>query len=142
MPDDCLAQMTYGDPMGADGAGYGAWLRLTRRAAGLRQEDLAEMAGMHVTTVIRQERGQIPEPDTLMRMASALRADIREPLAIIYRLEDPAGDDQIPPELTRLVALYSRLAPADQARMLASLDLVSDWADQVISRQSAGRSVA
>jgi hypothetical protein len=43
-------------------------------------------------------------------------------------MEDPADDEQIPPELASMVALYSRLAPADQARMLASLDLVSDWA--------------
>jgi transcriptional regulator with XRE-family HTH domain len=141
MPDDCLTQMTYGAGMGADGVGYGAWLRRARRAAGLRQEDLAEMAGMHVTTVIRQERGQIPEPDTLMRMTSALRADIREPLSIIYHLED-SSPVQVPLELSRLVSLYARLSPGDQARMLASIDLVNDWADGVISKQSADRSVA
>ena len=51
----------------------GQQLRQLRRAAGLRQEDVARKAGIDRTTVIRAEQGEPITSETLIRFMQALR---------------------------------------------------------------------
>ena len=51
----------------------GQQLRALRKAAGLRQEDVAHKAGIDRTTVIRAEQGDPITSETLIRFMQALR---------------------------------------------------------------------
>jgi transcriptional regulator with XRE-family HTH domain len=54
-------------------------LRRTRLLAGLTQEGLAAKAGVHRNTLTRYETGVLkPGPDTIRRIAKALRCEITD----------------------------------------------------------------
>lgn len=118
---------------------WGIWLRRTRRAHGLRQDDLAAMVGVHTSTIINQEKhGQLPSPEILEKIVQALGANILDALATIYNIGSQQSDDglELPKELDQLVALYVRLGPRDQGRLLSSVDLINDWARERVTGRS------
>lgn len=56
---------------------FSANLREARKAAGLSQERLGQLADMHMTEVSRLERGvRDPRLDTITRLAVALKTDV------------------------------------------------------------------
>ena len=58
---------------------FGARVRSARKAAGLSQDRLAELAGVHRTMVGHVERGEaMPTLGTIVRMAAALQVDPAE----------------------------------------------------------------
>jgi transcriptional regulator with XRE-family HTH domain len=61
-------------------AGFGALLRALRLQAGLAQEALAERARLSVVTIGALERGRrsAPYPETLAKLAGALRLNSRD----------------------------------------------------------------
>jgi len=58
-------------------------LKEERRRAALTQGELAERAGVGITTIVRIERGEIEEPrvSTLRKLAEALGVEPRDLLA-------------------------------------------------------------
>jgi transcriptional regulator with XRE-family HTH domain len=58
---------------------FGHNLFMTRRRAGLSQEQLAELASLHRTEIGMLERGiRLPRIDTLVKLMGALEADADE----------------------------------------------------------------
>ncbi|MFJ4919236.1 helix-turn-helix transcriptional regulator [Streptomyces sp. NPDC088725] len=82
----------------------------TRRAAGLRREELAELAGVSVDYVVRLEQGRstTPSPQVAGALARALRLN-REERDHLYRLaglrppDDRLISDHIPPGMRRVL---------------------------------------
>ena len=81
-----------------------------RRAAGLRREELADLAGVSVDYVVRLEQGRSTTPSAQVTAALAralqLSPDERDHLFRLAGLEPPAGGliaDHIPPGVQRLV---------------------------------------
>ncbi|MDR7276755.1 helix-turn-helix domain-containing protein [Catenuloplanes atrovinosus] len=82
----------------------------SRRAAGLRREELAELAGISVDYVVRLEQGRFatPSAQVLAALARALQltADERDHLYRLARLVPPSPgevSDHIPPALHRML---------------------------------------
>lgn len=103
-----------------------------RRSAGLRREDVAELAGVSVDYVVRLEQGRAtaPSPQVVRALACALRLtlDERDHLYRLAGLQPPAeGEiiDQIPPGTRRLL---TRLADIPVAVFAADWSLV--WWNQ------------
>lgn len=73
---------------------FGARVRQARLALGLSQEDIANLAEMHVTNYGRVERGEAnSELHTIVRLATALNTDPGALLAGLYGAEMlPARD--------------------------------------------------
>ncbi|WP_035841290.1 helix-turn-helix transcriptional regulator [Kitasatospora azatica] len=99
-----------------------------RRAAGLRREELAELAGVSVDYVVRLEQGRAttPSPQVAGALARALQLS-REERDHLYRLAglQPPGDglisDHIPPGMQRVL---TRLGDAPVAVFAADWRLV------------------
>ncbi|MDP9145356.1 MAG: helix-turn-helix transcriptional regulator [Actinomycetota bacterium] len=87
-----------------------------RRAAGLRREELAALAGLSVDYVVRLEQGrsQNPSAPVVASLARALQLDLAE-RDYLYRcaglLAPPAGQisTHVPPGVQRLVARLSEI---------------------------------
>lgn len=97
----------------------------SRRAAGLRREELAQLAGISVDYVVRLEQGRATTPSAQVVSALARALQLRDPERDhLFRLAglQPPGDrrisDQIPPGVQRLL---SRLEDASAAVFAA------DW---------------
>lgn len=76
----------------------GERVRLVRLSLGLSQEDIADLAEMHVTNLGKIERGQAnPSLTTLVRIASVLGVD---PADLVREI----SGDQLPPRLHQLTA--------------------------------------
>jgi transcriptional regulator with XRE-family HTH domain len=84
-----------------------------RRAAGLRREELADLAGLSVDYVVRLEQGRAtsPSPQVAGALARALRLT-RAERDHLYRLAglEPPGDgvisDHVPPGMQRLLTRF------------------------------------
>lgn len=76
-------------------ADFGAKLRAAREKAGLTQEALADLCGLHRTVISPLERGEhMPRLDTLLRLSGALGV---EPCSLVsdYRWEPVASDRRV-----------------------------------------------
>jgi transcriptional regulator with XRE-family HTH domain len=100
-----------------------------RRAAGLRREELAALAGVSVDYVVRLEQGRArrPSPQVAAALARALQLSDqeRDHLFVVAGLLPPSPREvpaHIPPSVQRLVA---RLGEIPLAVFTASWDLVS-----------------
>ncbi len=100
----------------------------SRRAAGLRREELADLAGISVDYVVRLEQGRFttPSAQVVAALARALRltGDERDHFYRLARLVPPAADqisDHIPPGLQRVVG---RLGDAAVAVFAADWQLI------------------
>ncbi|GAA0453322.1 transcriptional regulator [Paractinoplanes deccanensis] len=100
-------------------AATGLPTRHGRRAAGLRREELAELAGVSVDYVVRLEQGRASTPSAQVTAALAralqLTPDERDHLFRLARLVPPADDriaDHIPPGVQRVVARLGDAAAA------------------------------
>jgi transcriptional regulator with XRE-family HTH domain len=110
----------------------------SRRAAGLRREELAELAGVSVDYVVRLEQGRATTPSAQVAKALAralqLTPDERDHLFRLAQLMPPADDlisDHIPPGVQRLVA---RLGDSAVAVFSADWQLIQwnrNWAGLV-----------
>ena len=106
-----------------------------RRAAGLRREELAQLAGVSVDYVVRLEQGRATTPSAQVTAALAralrLTAAERDHLFRLANLVPPADDrirDHIPPGVQRVLA---RLGDAAVAVFAADWQLIwwnRDWA--------------
>ncbi|XVV11000.1 helix-turn-helix transcriptional regulator [Actinoplanes sp. CA-131856] len=115
-------------------AAAGLPARHGRRAAGLRREELAELAGVSVDYVVRleQSRATTPSAQVTAALARALQLSSaeRDHLFRLARLTPPADDqiaDHIPPGVQRVVA---RLGDAAAAVFAADWQLLwwnSSW---------------
>jgi transcriptional regulator with XRE-family HTH domain len=116
-------------------AAVGLPARRTRRTAGLRREELAELAGLSVDYVVRLEQGRATTPSAQVAAALAralqLTTPERDHLFRLARLAPPADDrigDHVPPGVQRVVA---RLGDAAVAVFAADWQLIwwnRDWA--------------
>ncbi len=100
----------------------------SRRAAGLRREEVADLAGISVDYVVRLEQGRFttPSAQVVAALARALRLTVaeRDHLYRLAKLVPPADgeiSDHIPPGLNRLV---SRLGEAAVAVFAADWQLI------------------
>jgi transcriptional regulator with XRE-family HTH domain len=100
-------------------ASVGLPARHARRAAGLRREELAELAGVSVDYVVRLEQGRATTPSAQVAAALAralhLTTAERDHLFRLARLAPPADDriaDHIPPGVQRVVARLGDAAAA------------------------------
>jgi len=101
----------------------------TRRAVGLRREELAALAGLSVDYVVRLEQGRArtPSDQVAAALARALQLDDAERdhlfrLAGLLPPSDRSVSSHIPPSVQRLVA---RLGETPVAVFTASWDLVT-----------------
>jgi transcriptional regulator with XRE-family HTH domain len=141
---DRLRCRRMGDMTTTPGAGLGAMIRTwrdrlppsaaalpvarTRRAAGLRREELAELAGVSVDYVVRLEQGRAttPSAQVVASLARALQLSTaeRDHLYRLARLVPPADDaisDHIPPGVHRVL---TRLGDAAVAVFAADWQLI------------------
>ena len=51
-------------------------IRITRSSIGMTQEKLANLCGVHVQSVRNWEKGSVPRPEMLARIADALGSDV------------------------------------------------------------------
>jgi tetratricopeptide (TPR) repeat protein/transcriptional regulator with XRE-family HTH domain len=95
-----------------DAAAFAARLIAFRRSAGLSQQELAERSGLSIRAISNLERARTrrPHPDTLSRLADALRLDdkARRELAAaagrrLARTVTAAPEDKLPPQGAGLV---------------------------------------
>ncbi len=88
----------------------GQAIRARREALGLSGRELAERIGAPNSTIVRIESGEItaPTPDTLARLAAALRID----LADLYALADYPMPKALPTFRPYLRSKYRDLPPA------------------------------
>ncbi|GAB3898845.1 helix-turn-helix transcriptional regulator [Kibdelosporangium lantanae] len=91
----------------------------TRRAAGLRREELADLAGVSVDYVMRLEQGRATTPSApvVASLARALQLSTteRDHLYRLAHLATPAGDsisDHIPPGVHRVLTRLGDVAVA------------------------------
>jgi transcriptional regulator with XRE-family HTH domain len=101
----------------------------SRRAKGLRREELAELAGISVDYVVRLEQGRFATPSAQVVAALAralqLTGEERDHLYRLAGLGPPAGgqiSEHIPPGLSRVLA---RLGDAAVAVFAADWQLIS-----------------
>jgi transcriptional regulator with XRE-family HTH domain len=101
----------------------------TRRAAGLRREELAALAGLSVDYVVRLEQGRARRPSAQVSASLAralqLTDDERDHFFVVAGLLPPSPSEvpaHIPPSVQRLVA---RLGEIPIAVFTASWDLLS-----------------
>jgi transcriptional regulator with XRE-family HTH domain len=92
-----------------------------REAQRLTQEQLAERAGIHVTTVSKIERGQqVPSLALLVLLATALRCAPEEFLSkVLPETSPPKYED-------RAIALVRGFPAADRARLVPVLEAFVD----------------
>lgn len=90
-----------------------------RRAAGLRREELAELAGVSVDYLVRLEQGRArsPSAQVVSSLARALQLSTaeRDHLYRLAQLVPPADDtigDHIPPGLQRMLSRFEDVAAA------------------------------
>jgi transcriptional regulator with XRE-family HTH domain len=90
-----------------------------RRTAGLRREDLAELAGVSVDYIVRLEQGRAATPSgnvvAALSRALQLSAPERDHLYRLAGLQPPASDvfsDDLPPGVERLVTRLGDVAVA------------------------------
>jgi transcriptional regulator with XRE-family HTH domain len=96
-------------------------LHAEREARGWTQEEFAERAGIHWTTVGKVERGQqLPSLGLLVLWARALGAPLPELLA---RLGPVVGERAEDPLLARIASLTG----PDRARLVPILDALIEW---------------
>ena len=117
----------------------------SRRAAGLRREELAALAGVSVDYLIRLEQGRAQHPSvqvaTSLARALQLSEGERDHLFVVAGLLPPTPGEvpsHIPPGVQRLVA---RLGEVPVAVFTASWDLLS-WSplwSALIGEPAAGR---
>ncbi|KUL26290.1 helix-turn-helix domain-containing protein [Actinoplanes awajinensis] len=100
-------------------AAAGLPARHARRAAGLRREELAELAGLSVDYVVRLEQGRATTPSAQVAaaLARALQLTVteRDHLFRLARLAPPPDDlisDHIPPGVQRVAARLGDAATA------------------------------
>jgi transcriptional regulator with XRE-family HTH domain len=103
-----------------DAAAFAARLIAFRRSAGLSQQELAERSGLSIRAISNLERARTrrPHPDTLSRLADALRLDDADALRLddkarrelaaaagrrLARTVTVAPEDKLPPEGAGLV---------------------------------------
>src|SRR5437764_55602 len=107
---------------------FGALLKRYRQAAGLTQEALAGQAGLSIRTISDLERGlkTRPHPDTVARLAAALRLAPAEQAALLAARQGtvpPAPGPALPPLVGRsreLVLLEQHLAGVGPPLLLVS----------------------
>jgi transcriptional regulator with XRE-family HTH domain len=99
-----------------------------RRAAGLRREELAELAGVSVDYIVRLEQGRATSPSAQVTSSLARALELtsaeRDHLFRLARLAPPADDeitDRIPPGVRRVAA---RLGGAAVAVLAADWQLI------------------
>ncbi|MBB5377439.1 transcriptional regulator with XRE-family HTH domain [Deinococcus metalli] len=100
-------------------AGAGLPVTQRRRTAGLRREELAELAGISVDYLVRLEQGRAATPSAgaVAALARALRLDAaeRDHLYQLAGLQPPAPaviEDAVPPGVQRLVTRLGDVAVA------------------------------
>ncbi len=98
-----------------------AVLTAERRAQRLTQEELAERAGIHVTTISKLERGQqVPSLALFALLAKALACPADDLLRrVLPTVSPPAYED-------RAVALVRGFPAADRARLVPVLEAIVD----------------
>jgi transcriptional regulator with XRE-family HTH domain len=100
-------------------AAVGLPVRRSRRAVGLRREELADLAGLSVDYLVRMEQGRAtaPSPQVVASLARALQLTVaeRDHLYRLARLVPPGQDriaDHIPPALQRVLGRLDDAAAA------------------------------
>jgi transcriptional regulator with XRE-family HTH domain len=105
-------------------------IRRLRKARGLKQTTLAEMCGYSAKasgTISKIERGQIAiDVNVAGRIARALGVELPE----LFQGEAPAttgasGQEVVPPDAQRLLALWPQLAPNDRETLQRGADVLA-----------------
>lgn len=69
-------------------------LRALREARRLSQQQLADTAQVHISTIRRIEQGHFPQPDTVAKLAAALGLQIPDPLLLPLGAPLPSYPDE------------------------------------------------
>jgi transcriptional regulator with XRE-family HTH domain len=119
------------DISGTAGSTWATLLKTTRKSKGYTQDQLADEAGVHRTTVIRQERGEgAPDRAVVRRLARILGIPIDAALAAADGDLDPATvPPPLPREFARLVEIYSDLNEEQRKTLLERAGWVVEWAE-------------
>ncbi len=116
-------------------------LRKARKAKGLTQEQLADLAEVHRTTVIRQERSE-GEPDraTVRKLAGILGMDVDAALALAEGGKRAIPmPPPLPREIARLVEIYTDLTDDQRQVFLERVGWVTEWAQGWLLSQEPPR---
>jgi transcriptional regulator with XRE-family HTH domain len=105
---------------------FGPTLREKRRAAGLSQRRLADLAGVDFSYISKLENGRLPAPasDTVIRLAKILNCPTEELLSAAKKIpEGVEGSLSAQPEAQRFLQEASdlKLSPDEWERMIGSL---------------------
>jgi transcriptional regulator with XRE-family HTH domain len=110
----------------------------------MTQVDLAARAEVSESTIINQEtKDQIPTPDNLERIITALAIDEHDArrikldaLRIIYRLDDKPPAPVLPHQLDRLIRQYVAMNEDDRRALLQHVEMLSVWGDARLAAAS------
>jgi XRE family transcriptional regulator, regulator of sulfur utilization len=92
-----------------------------RAAQRLTQEQLAELAGIHVTTIGKLERGQqVPSLALFVLLAKALQCSAGD---LLHRV---LPDESVPTYEDRAIALMRGFPAADRAKLVPVLQAIVD----------------
>lgn len=137
-----MSYVEYTNGMTTPKEHLGSVLRSTRKARGLRQEDVAAELGVNVKQVGRWEKGEnAPSSLTLIRLLKFFRQKLDAPdldeLALVIEQSDPPGDlDARIAELSRRIRAEPWLAD----RIDRLLDLTHDEFQAAMARLDERRS--
>jgi len=131
----CGCEKPYRRPVsdisGTAGSTWATLLKTTRKSKGYTQDQLADEAGVHRTTVIRQERGEgDPDRGIVRKLAGILGIPLDVALAALDGdLDLNTLPPPLPREIAQLVEIYARLDPEQRETMLQRVGWVVEWAE-------------
>jgi transcriptional regulator with XRE-family HTH domain len=107
------------------GRTFGPWYKQHRLAAGLTQDEVAALTGLHKVTISRIENGQPLTEETAANLAKAVGAPVEE---AIWRSSRMSTDPLEPTsEAERKAILIVRRVPSSKrAALLRALDAIAD----------------
>jgi transcriptional regulator with XRE-family HTH domain len=113
---------------------WGSYLRRHRLARGLRQIDVASMAGVSEDTIVRQEtRGQKPQNrESIKAIIKAVGMDPVEALRVIFELDDQLPSPQLPAELIEVNRHYWTADEITKLHILAMVRIINEHVSQML----------
>jgi transcriptional regulator with XRE-family HTH domain len=107
------------------GRTFGPWYKQYRLAAGLTQDEVAAITGLHKVTISRIENGQPLTEETAANLARAVGAPVEEAISRSSRLSkdplEPTSDAE-----RRAILIVRRVPSNKRTALLRALDAIAD----------------
>lgn len=120
---------------------WATFLRASRQAKRLTQEELADQASVARQTIIRWEKGERgADPDTLRKVTDVLGISYAAALSLLHGTDDVPLPPPLPRPLAQLVDVYNEMGDTDREDLLERVAWVVEWAEMRLAAARHGRS--